>query len=149
MSWRRSKFLMTGFLASYLVIALLTAQVETGELFPFFNGHWFYKTPVEFDDFGLVVQELDGRSFQEITYLEQLYPRLMVWPFAAYGSVQRLGQSLERSSPLSEQQMQASKKLIFGSRKFKAQIVKRHMNPLDFVRERKVISAKVLIDVQN
>lgn len=148
-SWQKTKFVLFGFLCVYFFIALATSFTKAGELFPVFNGHWFYKTPNEFNDYGLLISQLDGKDYSEPLYLEKVYSKLMVWPFAAYGAVQRWGEAAEKQMMDQDAQMKAAQKLIFGSRSFKAQLVKRKMDPLEFVLHNNIGSFQVLANVEN
>ncbi len=148
-SWRKTKYILWGFLSFYFLVSIATSFTKTGELFPIFNRHWFYKTPNEFRDYGLLVYKLDQKELIEPLYVEKIYAQLAVWPFSAYGAIQKLGEATENQSPDQATQMRAMQKLIFGARSFKAQLVKRKMNPLDFVLHNTTELHQVLIDVEN
>ncbi len=146
---QKTHFILFGLLGVYFLISIATSFSKTGELFPVFNGHWFYKTPNQFNDYGLLISELDGQMYSEPLFLEKIYFQVFVWPFAAYGAIQRLGEALEHQAPNQDEQLKAVKKLIFGSRSFKAQLVKRKMDPLEFVLHNKFETIQALTNVEN
>jgi hypothetical protein len=132
----------------YVLVAFASVFVAPGgELFPIFNGHWFIRVPYEIQDYGLLVRSLDGKALDPPVYVEAIYPRLRVWPFAAYGSLQNWGQA---RTP--EEQSKAKKfalSQIFHHRAFQAEFRKRRIDPLDFVQDHRVLSEQTLESVDS
>lgn len=149
MTLKKYKFFLYGFLFCYFLAGLAAGFTESGEIFPLFSGHWFYQTPAEFNDYGILIYSLDGQNFENPMYLEQAYHRFPVWPFAAYGAVQRWGKSVNDNRDDREEQKAAVKRLIFGPRPYKIQLVKRRFNSIEFLKSGHVQNVKVLLDVEN
>jgi hypothetical protein len=90
------------FIIFYLVAGLAVAVgSREGELFPFFNGHWFHTAPHRMHDFGVWIVELDGRELPAPAYLESLAAEHFpyVRRFDVYGLIQRLGQAMRDGRP--------------------------------------------------
>lgn len=149
MNFKKYKYFLYIFFAFYFVAALLAGFTESGEIFPLFSGHWFYKTPTEFNDYGILIYSLDGQLLDTPIYLEKMYSHFQVWPFAAYGAIQQWGRSTERSSSDQKLHKDSVQKLIFGSKKYKIQLVKRRFNSVAFLRDNQLLDAKVLLDAEN
>lgn len=133
----------------YLLVALSLGIFDSRERFPLFTGKWFYQTPHTFDDYGLKVSELDSAPIEPPIYLEKMYSRVRVWPFAAYGAIQDLGKkSQTKNRELAKKESEVSK-LIFESRKFKATLFKRKLNSVEFVKHGTVLSEEALLEIKN
>lgn len=145
---RKLKLLLVSFLCCYFLAGLLAGFTERGEMFPLFSGHWFYKTPTEFNDYGLLITSLDGEELKTPTFLDKIYSRFAVWPFAAYGAIQRWGHSVSENQKDQDAQKAAVESLILGSRKYKLQLVKRQFNSLEYLKSGDVKSMQVLLDVE-
>ncbi len=77
----------------YLLSVTLIAVIK-GEVRPFFNGKWFYKTPFEMTDYGLLVTSIHGKSTSDTVYLEDIAEsQLKSWKFDAYVMTQKVGQN--------------------------------------------------------
>lgn len=149
MMWKRCKLTLCGFLVCYCLIAIGTGFFANDEIFPFFNGHWFYQVPVEFHDYGLLITKIDNTVLEQPLYIEKIYSQFAVWPFAAYGAIQRWGINQEIQSDNNSTIAQSTKKLLFGSRTIQAKLVKRKINTLKFLENNQIEDAKVLLDVEN
>ena len=132
-------------LVCYLAIALGTAvAAEGGEVFPFFNGHWFYKVPYELNDYSLLIQSLDGKELNPPLYIEHLYPKLKAWPFAIYGALQTWGRHVTQNNSKASSDRDFALQLIFKGRAFKCELRQRRINTLDFVQTSGVLADRAM-----
>lgn len=128
-------------LSYFLLAVAIGVFSSSGELRPFFNGHWFYKTPFEMDDFGILVTQINGADVQPPRYLEDLAEsRFNAWKFDAYVMTQKVGRLSE--TDLYDKALQDLRKAVL--RKFSANAVlqKRKFNTIQFVENRKIQSTE-------
>jgi hypothetical protein len=114
------------------------------EVFPLFNGSWFTEVPSRITDYGLFVTALDGQVLDPPKYVESLDGRFPAWRFAIYGAIQAWGSSFEREGPEKIKHREFALKLIFRSRPYKAELRRRTLDPLEFVKNDQVISERTL-----
>ena len=132
-------------LVSYFVIAFGTAVFSNGgEVFPFFNGHWFNKVPSEVNDYSLYIQSLDGKELKSPIYIEHIYNRFRAWPFAVYGALQTWGQHSAENDPQTSRYRDFALQLIFQKREFKCELRVRRINTLDFIENNQVLEERAV-----
>lgn len=83
------------YLISYAVVAMATALFSaSGEVRPVFNGHWFVKTPFKIEDFGLLIEEIDGQKKDPPVYFDRSGNLLgKNWSFDRYNLAQKIGEA--------------------------------------------------------
>lgn len=146
------KYLIPKLLLAYFIFAISTAVfTDSGAIPPFFNGHWFVKTPHTINDYGLLIESIDGQKLNPPAYLEQIinaeFPR--AWPFAAYNVTQVLGKAFkEKQFTLLKAYLEVLNTQTFSSRQVELKLMKRSINSLEFINSGKTISAQVLMDLQ-
>ena len=134
----------------YLVIALSTVFRSAAKDYPFFSGHWFYRVPHHFSDYSILVSELDGRPIDPPKYIEKIYYRLAgTWPFAVYGSIQEWGCARERQLSDTTGLKNATLTMTFRKRSFRAKLVKREMDGIEFVESGRVEKSTVIEEIKS
>jgi hypothetical protein len=137
-------------LGCYLLFAFGTALLTPeGEIFPFFNGHWFVYVPYEKSDYGLYVRSMNGKPLEKPAYVENMFGKFKAWPFSIYGAIQEWGGAMDEHSEEAAKRQQFALQLIFGKRRFEGELRRRHINTLDFVQDRRVISEEIIEAVQS
>lgn len=149
--WRRNfRTVCAGILVVYTVAAFAMAIFSSrGEVFPFFNGHWFVHVPHTQEDYGLYITHLDGEELKEGFYIEHDYRRFRAWAFAIYGAIQNWGEAADRNSKEIQRHREFALRLIFGDRPFQAELRHRRIRLLDFIQNRAVESERTLEKVTN
>ena len=148
-TYQRHKKWCAGFLAGYLVLALASALfTEKGEIYPFFNCHWFVHTPHVISDYGLSIKSWGDEKYDPPIYPEQMYGRFRAWAFAIYVGSQQYGEAIEQNDIYrTEQATWFFINNVFENKPVHFEVQKRVYNSVSFVHTGAITDAKIIKEV--
>ena len=129
------------FILMYLFLAFGTAMLSNiGEVRPFFNGHWFIRTPVKFEDFGILITEINQKPVKKPFYLDRAGRKLgNMWAFDQYNLEQRIAKAFDQGDEVEKKRvLKILESHLKKGLRAKGVLQSREFDPIEYVMENKV-----------
>ncbi len=135
------------YIVVYILVAFGTALFsQSGEVRPIFNGHWFIYAPSKFSDYGLLIQEIDGKKLESPVYFDRSGKKLgRIWSFDNYNLAQSIGKKFEEGNQQKlDEIIEVLKARLNRNQTIQVTLQKRVFNPEKYIKDGTVDSTEDL-----